>query len=63
MNLRKILTFMSPSNLREYNIRALESKGSLTEAEANMLADMRGGGAGSGAAPVDYVAAWRNKGY
>lgn len=62
----KILDFiksMSPTNLRELNIRALEAKESLTEQEATMLADMKFGGAGSSSEPVDYVAAWKNKGW
>lgn len=61
--LKKILVgikLMHPKNLREHNINTLLEKDGLTEAELNWLADMEGGGAGSGGQAVDYVEAWKS---
>lgn len=66
MNLWKILTYMSPSNLRRVNIDALYAKETLTAQEHQMLSDMVAGGAGQGGSAMtqaDVVNAWRNKGY
>lgn len=57
---------MHPRNLREHNINALLDKEKLTDAEWQMLDDMKKGsfGAGRGSRAMedqDYVNAWRQR--